>query len=146
MWVSGYNLDIWDLFPLLARCLFASIMVITISSSQALAQVGYSLSVLIVFTTVPVLLYQWVNESPRHFLVAETSLLVVALTQGFLSYYVFYLPGTGGSEYFVETMVLLLNAGFVGLCGYAITSNLLRKEPASQIYFVATPPNSLAEA
>ena len=145
MWVSGYSLDIWDLFPLLARCLFVSIMVITISSSQALAQVGYSLSVLIVFTIVPVTIYQWVNESPRHFLVAETSLLVVALTQGFLSYYVFYLPGTGGSEYFVEAMVLLLNAGFVGLCGYAIRSSWLCKEPASPLYFAATPPNSIAE-
>lgn len=133
MWISGYHLCLWDLFPLLMKCSLATVVIVSMTN-HPLNQVGLSLAVLIVFCTVPVFLHNWVNESPRHFLVAEASLIVVTLSQGFLSFYVFFLPGGGGSEYFVVGMVFLLNIGFLALCGFASLSKWLEQKPSCEVH------------
>jgi hypothetical protein len=47
----------------------------------------------------------------RQFAEAQTSLLVIALSAGFLSYYLYYVPGEGKAEWLSICAVLLLNSG-----------------------------------
>ena len=68
-----------------------------------------------------------------HFLIAETSFVTIALSQGFLSYYLFYLPGSSGTEFFVSAMFLLLNAAFLGLCGWSLANNCLEGSKAVRV-------------
>jgi hypothetical protein len=129
MWTAGNQLPIWDLFPLITNCTSGLIMLISITSSP-LIQVVYNLAVFIVFAIVSVVLQECVRVSPRHFCVAQGSVVAVAVCQGFLSYYVIYLPGTRGVEMFAMGMVLLASVGFLGGAGYALLSNWMVIKPA----------------
>ena len=119
LWTAGYKLECWDLFSLFFKCLLLATMIAN-NTYSPLLQVTYCLSILILEITITVSLQEYVFCATRLFFVSVLSLLAVALTLGFSSYYAFYLPGSGGSGYFVDAMMVLINGAYLLLCGYAL--------------------------
>jgi len=74
-------------------------------------QVTALLAVLIVVSCVNVAVTN-AFTSPQLFAKVQASLLVTALSTGFVSYYLFYEPGEGKQEWFPVSAVLLLNLSF----------------------------------
>jgi len=132
LWTVGYACSIYDVLQSIWQGIFLCV-IITTTTLVPLLQVAYSLTVLIAACTLNVFLYQFIYLSNRHFLIAETSFVTIALSQGFLSYYLFYLPGSSGTEFFVSAMFLLLNAAFLGLCGWSLANNCLEGSKAVRV-------------
>lgn len=84
-----------------ARCLFLCVILAT-ATVVPLLQVTYAFTTLVFICTTNVSLQKLIYTSYRHFLVSEASLLTIALTQGFLSYYV--KSGYSGNEYFANAI------------------------------------------
>jgi len=59
------------------------------------------------------------------FVQAQASLMVIALSAGFLSYYLYYVPGEGRMEWLHVSAVLFLNGGFFHL-GLAVQRTIGR--------------------
>jgi len=136
-WTCGYTWDLWDLAPLLFKGLLLYAMIANITFPPLL-QVTYCLTVLIVESVVTATLYSYVFRSVRLFIFSEASRLVVALTLGFSSYYLFYPPSDTGSRYFVDAMIVIINAVYIALCGYELVRE--RTEVREEVNLA--PPNT----
>ena len=111
-----------------------------------LQQVTYCLTVLIVLCTVNATLHNWVYTSSRHFLLTEASFLTVSLSLGFLSYYIFSLPGHKDTEFFVIVMILLLNVGLFGLCVGCFAGDWLKAKKVDTCPSISqVPPNTSSD-
>ena len=142
LWTVGYKLKLYETCLCTVQYSFLCTIILT-TSLVPLQQVTYCLTVLIVLCTVNTTLHNWVYTSSRHFLLAQASFLTVSLSLGFLSYYMFSLPGHKGSEYFVIVMVLLLNVGFFGLCVGCLAGDWLNAKKVDTIpSILKVPPNT----
>lgn len=110
LWTCGYAWILWDLFFSLAKFLLVYVSITTINLAP-LVQVTAVLAVLIVVSCVNVAVAN-AFTSPQLFAKAQASLLVTALSTGFVSYYLFYEPGEGKLEWLPVSAVLLLNLSF----------------------------------
>lgn len=141
LWTAGYKLRLFDCFQSGAQCFFLCTLIITTVVSP-LGQAAYSFTTLIFVCTINVTLHKYIYASYKHFLIAEASLVTVSLSAGFLSYYIFYLPGDRGTEYFANTMVILLNAAFLGLCAWSFGSSWLNVKQEDEGDGAPVPPNT----
>ena len=111
LWTCGYNQAPWDLFFYLAKILLSSVSIVA-KRSSFLAQLTYLLAVLIVIACVNVTAKN-VYESQQHFALTEVSIVVVALSVGFLRYFLAFAPGSRAVEWLVVAAIFLLNGGFL---------------------------------
>ena len=136
-WACGYAWDLWDLVPLFFKGLLLYAVIANITTPPLL-QVTYFLTILIVESVVTATLYSYVFRSVRLFIFSEASLLVVALTLGFCSYYLFYPVSHAGSRYFVDAMIVIINAVYIASCGY----ELLRERTEVREEMILVPHNT----
>jgi len=92
LWTCGYNQAPWDLLFYLTKILLSSVSIVA-KRSSFLAQLTNLLAVLIVIACVNVTAKN-VYESQQHFTLTEVSIVVVALSVGFLSYFLAFAPGS----------------------------------------------------
>jgi hypothetical protein len=141
LWTAGLKIKLYSLFEKSMEYFFLCAVIMTITF-EPLLQITYILIPLIVICTVNVTLHKWTFTSDKHFLLTEASLLTVALSVGFLSYYVYFKPGQRGSEYFVNVTVVLLNVTFLVLCGLSFKFNWLATQEEAKYIEVSVPPNT----
>ena len=131
VWTSGYIQSSWELFSLVARGLLTCVVTLTISQN-ALLQLCYSFSVLIVASVVNVSIWKYIYSDTNYFLMAETSIVLVGLSGGFLSYYLSSEPGNSVGDYFFSSAVIVLNVGFLLICVYLLVT--AKKSKGSALY------------
>lgn len=138
LWTAGYIYSLCDLYVLFFTCLLLSVMIV---SSPPLVQVTYSLSILITDSVIMTCLSKVVFPSAERFALRICSLVAVATTLGFSSYYLVYSAGnSGGSGYFVDIVMIGINGAYILLCtrglGYRKIRAIILKSS------ILAPPNT----
>jgi len=141
LWTVGYKVKLYETCICTVQYFFLCTIILT-TSLVPLQQVTYCLLILIVMCTANVAFEKQLYTSTRHFLLAQASFLTISLSLGFLSYYIFSLPGHAGSEYFVIAMVLLLNITFFGICVGCLAGNWLNAKKRDTCSILRVPPNT----
>ena len=136
LWTVGYVYGLCDLYVLFFSCLLLSIMIV---SSPPLVQVTYTLSILILDSVITTCLHSLVFPSAELFFLRVLSLLAVATTLGFSSYYLIY--SSGDSGYFVDTMMTGINGVYflllcTGRSGYRKIREIILRSS------ILAPPNT----
>lgn len=142
LWTSGYAWTLWDLFFYLTKVALLSVIITTMSTGQ-LVQITATLAVLIFIACINVASSS-AFTTKREFVQAQASILVVALSTGFLSYYLYSDPGEGKTEWFSVSAVLLLNCVFLLLVALLSIPTKMKHVLMQSDFQLRPPANSFA--
>jgi uncharacterized membrane protein len=130
------------LFFYLTKVALLSVIITTMSTGQ-LVQITATLAVLIFIACINVASSS-AFTTQREFVQAQASILVVALSTGFLSYYLYSDPGEGKAEWFPVSAVLLLNCGFLLLVALLTIPTKMKHVLMQSDFQLRPPANSFA--
>lgn len=141
IWKSGYKFYYWELFLLTGRGLYAGVVIGTQTTPQLL-QICYGLIVLICTCVANVVLQPWVYQHSSFFFLSEASLVIVSISHGLISYYVYNVSGNSWQDCLISAAFLGLNVGYAGLITIFRAKNTLNQE-SSIVQQLPVPHNSL---
>lgn len=141
IWKSGYKFYYWELFLLTGRGIYTGVVIGTQATSQLL-QICSGLIVLICICMTNVVMQPWVYQQSSFFFLSEASLVIVSISHGLTSYYVYYAPGNSWQDYLISVVFLVLNVGYAGLIMGFRAKNTLNQESRAEQQ-LPVPHNSL---
>ena len=148
-WTSGYKLQCWSV--VVSGMKITSIWLATNAITYSkLMQVTAVLGVIIVLCVLNVFFRRALFTTNSAFLMAQCSLLIVAVSTYICACFMSSEPGNLAFDYCIGLIFLLLNGGFLVGCGYCLMCrrrdvHVVPSQELSQSQIMIVPQNSVVE-